>query len=277
MEISWIESVIYGFIAGLTEILPVSSHAHQNIMHSLFGLTDGLAFLRFSASVGAFVAFLFSMWPLYGRMQREYQISKTRRRNRSKTANMLYVFDWNIVKTACIPLIFGCLIYSAAIRWQSMVPLVSLLLVVNGFILHIPQHFAKGNKDSRTMSRLDGMLIGLASVLGYLPGISRIAAGLSVSSLRGADGQQSLKWSLLLSAPALMLALLVDIFAFMGSEVAAPDSKFLIKLIVTAATSCIGTSVGIGMIKKILTRNSAESFSYYCWGAALFSFILYLY
>ena len=59
MEISWIESVIYGFIAGLTEILPVSSHAHQNIMQSLFGLTDGLAFLRFSVSVGAFVAFLF--------------------------------------------------------------------------------------------------------------------------------------------------------------------------------------------------------------------------
>ena len=65
MEISWIESVIYGFIAGLTEILPVSSHAHQNIMQSLFGLTDGLAFLRFSASVGAFVAFLFSMWLIY--------------------------------------------------------------------------------------------------------------------------------------------------------------------------------------------------------------------
>ena len=127
------------------------------------------------------------------------------------------------------------------------------------------------------MSRLDGLLIGLASVLGYLPGISRIAAGLSVSSLRGADAQQSLKWSLLLSAPALMIVLLVDLFAFAGSDLAAPDSLFLLKCVVVAAASCIGTSVGIGMIKKILTRNTVEVFSYYCWGAALFSFILYLY
>ncbi len=277
MEINWIESIIYGFIAGLSEILPISSHAHQSILQSLLGLTDGLAYLRLSVTAGSLVAFLFSLWPLYSRIRREYRISKSKRRKRSKAANMQYVFDWNVITVACIPLLLGGFLYKTVSGWQDKVPVVSLLLAVNGLLLHLPQYFAKGNKDSRTMSRLDGMLLGTGSALGYFPGLSRIAAGLSVSSIRGADGQQALKWSLLLSAPALAVMLLLDAYAIAVSDIAAPDSLFLIKCLIVAATSCVGTSTGIGMMKKLLTRGTHENFSYYCWGAALFSFILYLY
>lgn len=277
MEITWIESIIYGFVAGLTEILPVSSHAHQGILQSLFGITEDIALLRFAAALGALTAFLFSLWPLYGRMRREYKISKSRRRKRSKAANMLYVFDWSVIKTACVPLILGGLLYKAISHWQDAIPVVSIFLAVNGFILHLPQYFAKGNKDSRTMSRLDGLLLGIGSALGYIPGVSRVAAGLSVSALRGADKQHSLKWSLLLSAPALAVMLLIDVFSIAASDFAAPDSLSLLKCFLIVIASCIGTGSGIGLIKKLLARNSAESFSYYCWGAALFSFILYLY
>lgn len=277
LEISWLESIIYGLIAGLAEILPVSSVAHQSILHSLFGLTDHLAYLRLCANLGALIALAFSLWPLYARIRRECRISRSKRRKKSKTINMQYVFDWNMVTTACIPLLLGGILYSKISGWQEMVPLISLFLAINGLVLHLPVYFPKGNKDSRTMSRLEGILLGIGSVLGYFPGISRIGVGFSTASIRGADDHQALKWSLLLSVPALAVMLAVDGYRIFAAGSGSPDTLFLLKCLLIAVSSCIGTSVGIRMMKKLLLRTSPDSFSYYCWGAALFSFILYLY
>ena len=38
MNMSWFESIIFGLFSGLTEFLPVSSSAHQQIMMHLFGV-----------------------------------------------------------------------------------------------------------------------------------------------------------------------------------------------------------------------------------------------
>ena len=190
---------------------------------------------------------------------------------------MQYVFDGNLIKAACIPLALGIILYSKVSHWQEMVPLVSLLLAVNGLILHLPGYFAKGNKDSRTVSRLDAVLIGIGAALGYLPGISRMAAGLSLSSIRGADGHQAFKWGMLLSAPALAVMLCVDCYGVLAGNAGVPDASFLLKCFVVFAFACLGTGLGIRGMKKLLMRTTPESLAFYCWGAALFSFILYLY
>ena len=279
LDISWFESVIYGLVAGLSEILPVSSAAHENILHSLFGITDGMEYLRLAVTAGSFVAFLLSMWPLYARIRRETRISNSgrRRKKKTKSANMLYVFDGNLIKTACIPLILGGILYSRIAHWQNMIPVVSLLLVMNGVVLHLPGYFAKGNKDSRTLSRFDGVILGLCSALGYFPGVSRVGAGLSACALRGADGQQALKWAMLLSAPALAMKFLVDGYGILAGDTGTPEAMFLLKCFLAFGFACVGTSIGIRGMKKILDRTTFESFAFYCWGAALFSFILYLY
>ena len=44
MKLSWLESLIYGVISGLTEFLPVSSVAHQAIVLRQSGLPGGAPF-----------------------------------------------------------------------------------------------------------------------------------------------------------------------------------------------------------------------------------------
>lgn len=277
LDISWIESFFFGIISGLTEILPVSSQAHQSIMLNLFGVTQPHGLLGLSVSAGALAAVLASTASTFKRIRREFALSRSKRRGKKKSVNLQSVFDWNFFKTACIPIFISLFVYGQIRSWRELMPVVSLMLVLNGFILHLPMYLSKGNKDSRSMSGLDGLLFGISSALGLLPGISRIGAGASSAAARGADTQQAFKWSLLLSVPALAGLLLVEGASVLSAGLSGTETVFFLKCVFTAAMSCLGTNIGIRIMKAVSVRTGFEAFSYYSWGAALFSFILYLY
>jgi undecaprenyl-diphosphatase len=275
MEINWLQSILLGCISGLTDILPVSAQAHQSILLNLFGIYEYDPLFGFAAMGGSLLVYFFAVSSLFKRIRKDYRLSRSSRRKRA--VNMQNVFDMNLLRTACIPLILGLLLYKKVSGWQQLAPVLSLFLAVNGVVLYIPSYFAKGNKDSRSMSGLDSLMIGVGSVLGYVPGISRIAACVSSATLRGADPQQALKWGLLLSVPALLGMFLLEGYGILSAGLSVPEMGTTLKCLIVAVTSAIGTGIGIGMMKKLILRSGLEGFAYYCWGAALFSFILYMY
>lgn len=77
MDISWFEAFLYGMIAGLTEILPVSSQAHQSILSNLFGIIQPHGLLGLSALTGSFFAVFISCASTIKRMLRESALAKT--------------------------------------------------------------------------------------------------------------------------------------------------------------------------------------------------------
>lgn len=277
LDISWIESIVFGIISGLTEILPVSSQAHQSILLNLFGVSQPNGLLGLFALTGSFLAVLASTASAFKKMRREFALSKSRRRRQKKAVNYQTVFDWNFLKTATVPVILSLLLHGKISSWRELMPVVSVLLAINGLVLYVPSYLSRGNKDSRSMSGLDGLLFGLGSSLGLLPGFSRVGSGFSTALARGADGQQAFRWCLLLSVPALAGLICVEAFAVFSGELSGLETQFLLKCVVTAITSCIGTNIGIRIMKAVAGRSGLEGFSYYSWGAALFSFILYLY
>ena len=277
MEISWMESFFFGIISGLAEILPVSAQAHQSILLNLFGITDKHPMMTLATMIGSVIAVAVSVSSVFQKIRRDYKLSSRSTRGKKRIVNPQNVFDMKLLRTAVIPLLLGLFLYSKVKHWRDMVPIMALLLALNGLVLYVPSYFAKGNKDSRSMSGLDSLLIGVGNVLGYLPGISRMASGFSFATIRGADSEQAFKWSLILSVPALLGMICLDGYHIAASGMGATDSVFLVKCLVAAIASCIGTGMGIGMIKKLITRMGLEGFSYYCWGVALFSFILYMY
>lgn len=277
MDIDWIETLLYGIVSGLTEFLPVSAQAHQLILLNLFGENDTHALMDMFVRLGSLAALLLSSVSLIRRSYREYKLSRVPKRRRKRELNMQSVLDIRFVKMACIPLIAGFFLYPRTMQWNSSLPLVAVFLLLNGIILYIPMYLAKGNKDSRNMSSLDGILFGLGAALSFLPGVSRVGASTSIAAARGADTQQALKWSLILSIPALAGLICFDLYAVMTGSLTGVDLVFILKSVLGGVASYLGTSLSIALIKTITVRSDFSGFSYYSWGAALFTFILYLY
>ena len=126
------------------------------------------------------------------------------------------------------------------------------------------------------MSALDATLFGFGSALSVLPGVSRVGASSSFAVARGADIQQAYKWSLLISIPAIAVWMCFDLYALFTAGFGDLGFQFLMKCVAGGLFAFGGASTAIASMKFITVRLGLSGFSYYSWGAALFTFILYL-
>ena len=276
MNISMIESLIYGLVCGFAEFLPVSSQAHRNILNCLFGVDQEEPLMVMFLHIGALLALIISSMSLLQRLQREMEIKRLARRRSRRQPDELALLDMSIVKTACTVLLIGFVFYFEAAVLHGNLPMVAIFLVVNGLILHVPLYLPKGNKDARTMSRLDAVLLGLGSALAMLPGVSRVGVSTSVGISRGAAPQNAYKWALLISIPALVVHIVLDLVGVVSAGLGQLDFSFILQCIMCGCAAYIGAIGAISLMKMIVYRSGIENFSYYCWGAALFTFILYM-
>ena len=226
--------------------------------------------------IGALLALIISSMSLLQRFQREMEIKRLARRRSRRQPDELALLDMSIVKTACTVLLIGFVFYFEAAALHGNLPMVAIFLVVNGLILHVPLYLPKGNKDARTMSRLDAVLLGLGSALAMLPGVSRIGVSTSVGISRGAAPQNAYKWALLISIPALVVHIVLDLVGVVSAGLGQLDFSFILQCIMCGCAAYIGAIGAISLMKMIVYRSGIENFSYYCWGAALFTFILYM-
>ena len=276
MNITMIQSILYGLVCGFAEFLPVSSQAHRNILNCLFGVDQEEPLMVMFLHIGALLALIISSMSLLQRLQREMEIKRLARRRSRRQPDELALLDMSIVKTACTVLLIGFVFYFEAAVLHGNLPMVAIFLVVNGLILHVPLYLPKGNKDARTMSRLDAVLLGLGSALAMLPGVSRVGVSTSVGISRGAAPQNAYKWALLISIPALVVHIVLDLVGVVSAGLGQLDFSFILQCIMCGCAAYIGAIGAISLMKMIVYRSGIENFSYYCWGAALFTFILYM-
>jgi len=125
------------------------------------------------------------------------------------------------------------------------------------------------------MSRLDGLLIGLGGAISTVPGISCVGAGVSVATVCGADKNYALSMSLLMAIPVTIGYIAFDILALMSAKVAF-SFGILLNCLLVAAAAFVGVFVGIRVLRVVVSNFRMSVFSFYCWGMALLTFILYL-
>ena len=95
--------------------------------------------------------------------------------------------DWRLLLTMLVPTALGVYVYQYVTAWQSNLLLIALFLFLNGVILYTPQFLPSSNKDSRTLSRIEGLLMGLGGTVSVLPGISALGSAVSMGSVCGVE------------------------------------------------------------------------------------------
>lgn len=269
MNIGFLESIIYGFVSGLTEFLPVSSAANQQVLLYLFGADTPDPVRNFFVHIGLLLCVFTCSRTLLEAIKRERRYS-SRARYQSRASA-----DADFSKAAALPLILCMLVVRFMVNIKASLILTSLFLILNGLIIFLPDRMMKGNKDAGLMTPFDSILIGSIGGLSVLSGFSRFGCTYSVSVARGASKAHAFTWSLLLSIPAIVCVCFFDVVSMFTGPTTAFWSNFFSYLL-SGITAYGGAYLGISVIRSLTGRAGLSGFAYYCWGLSLISFFIFL-
>lgn len=270
------ESIIYGIVSGLAEIFPVSAQANQMVLRQFFGVAQKEPIRDLLVHIAIFAAILLACRGMFAKIRREQVIAHRMRRNPSQIRTLKGVYDMRLVRTAAPIMLVGMLGNLLFKDIYQNRPLFSLLLLINGALILIPTYMHQGNRDARTMTGLDGMLIGFAAALSAIPGISRNGVIMFMTLIREADKNNGVIWALILSVPAMVMLALLDIIAMFTVGIGSITLMVLVGYLLSMVFAFIGAYFGVTFIRMLITRSDYSVFAYYDFGLALLSFVLYL-
>ncbi|MBO4938320.1 MAG: undecaprenyl-diphosphate phosphatase [Oscillospiraceae bacterium] len=276
MDLNFFQSLIYGLIAGLTDILPVSAQAHRLILLKIFGGDSESAVLRLMIHLATLGALYYCCRGQILRIMRQQRLSRIPKRRRKRPVDMRSIMDYRLLKTMLLPVLIGFVLYFKTSAIAASLMWTSVFLFVNGVLLFVPRLLPSGNKDSRSMSRLDGFSMGLGGAASALPGISSVGAAVSVAVVRGADRVYAVNMALLMHMAVTVGLIIFDLIAVFTGAAGTISFGILMGYLFAAIFAFGGVFLGIRIVRSIAVHMGFDMFAYYCWGAAFFAFILYL-
>ena len=266
-------SVIYGLLGGLFEFLPVSPDAHQALLLRLAGLGQPGYGMSLAVHIGALAAVIFSCFGKINKLALERRIAALPPRKRKRQPETVSLSELRLLKTAAIPVVLSCLLAAFFHSYLNRFWLMVIFVVLNGVFIALPHYLTRANKDARSISPLDALLIGLCSILGILPGLSRMGILISAGSIRGMDRNFCLDFTYLLAIPWLIALCVIDIAMLILQGPA--GAAFVHTLFALLASFGAGVA-GIRMMRFLVVKNDSEGFAYYNWGLAMLAFVIYL-
>jgi len=181
------EAILLGMLQGLTEFLPVSSHAHLILMSWFFGwggLVDSLTF-SVATHVGTLLALVSYFWKDWIALL--------------KTIRMKDGLAWHIIVATIPAALTGAIFYDTIAGMRSPVLIVFALSVVGVVMLLVER--TKKDKPFEKIGRKDAVIIGVAQALAFIPGVSRSGITIVAGLMCGFQREASARFSFLLAAP----------------------------------------------------------------------------
>lgn len=276
MNLNWFESVLYGLFSGLTDIVPVSSQVHKTLMLKVFGIKGHMEVMDLLVHLAIAAALYSSCRSDLNRMTRAKALSRIPKKKRKRPLDVRSMMDYSMLKTMLIPALIGLFFYQKGIAIRNNLILMAVLLLVNGIALYIPQFFTSGNKDSRTLSRVEGLLMGLGGAVSVIPGFSAMGITTSIGSVCGVDRKYCLNLTLMMN---LLLNIGFTVYGVMGvldKGFGTLSVMILLRYLMTTVIAYCSTTLGIRVMRHFADGDGYAVFAFYCFGLAMFTFVLNL-
>lgn len=185
-------AALLGLIQGITEFLPISSHAHLVVGQRLLGAEPGRFGLAFDVAVH--IGTLLAVLAYFARTWLDLLVGLFRGRWR-----MPLLLAIGTVPAA----IAGALLQETVEQQLRQVPVIVAALVAGSIAFLVAERVASRLRTLEQVGPMDAVLVGLAQAIALIPGISRSGITISAGLWLGLTRVEATRFSFLLSAPVI--------------------------------------------------------------------------
>lgn len=276
---SYISAALMGLLQGIAEFLPISSSGHLALFQRFFGMEnyeETQMFFTVLLHLGTLLSVFVYYWQDIWDMIREFflmlgALFTGRGRQGSGGAVPPARRMVLLIIVATLPLFLILPIKSKVEEAMGNAAFVSLALIATGFILFFSDRMAKGRKSARTATLADALIVGCAQALGTLPGISRSGTTISAGMLRGFDRSFAVRFSFLMSLPAVLGANILTLAEVLMEGTV--DLTLLPVFLVGTAVAAVVGYFAIRLVNLLCDKGKFGAFAYYCWGVGVVAFV----
>ena len=138
---------------------------------------------------------------------------------------------------------------------------VGFMLLLTGAMLFVCDRMRRGRKNGATMGAVDALLIGLCQAVATIPGLSRSGVTITAGVSRGLNRSFAVKFSFLLSIPAVLGANLLSLVKALKEGV---DLSLLPHFILGMAMAMVSGYFAISLLRYLVRKGKFGYFAYYC-------------
>ena len=269
-------AVLLGVVQGLTEFLPISSSGHLAILQNFLAIGDMENHMLFDVllHLGTLAAVVLAFWKDVREVVLELaRMLHLRRTPRGVKPNRRERRLIGFLILATLPLIPAAFASGLVESLYQNTFFIGFALIMTGFLLFAADRMGHGNKDERSCMTADALVVGLAQAVAVVPGLSRSGTTISAGLLRGFDRNFAVKFSFLLSIPAVLGA---NILSLVQAFSAGVEWRYVPMYLVGVACAFVSGYFAIYFLRLIVQRGKFGGFCYYCWGAGLVTLLLSL-
>ena len=268
-------SILMGIIQGVAEFLPISSSGHLALFQTFFGMEnmeEKYMFFTVLLHFGTLISVCMVYWRDIVDMIREFFLGIAALAGRKDTgvapppARRMVM----LIIIATVPLSVMVFLQDAVNQLFSNSIMVSCALLATGFILFFSDRMARGHKTAKNATVADALIVGCGQALAVIPGLSRSGTTISVGMMRGFDRAFAVRFSFLMSLPAVLGANVLEIKDALASNF--PIEELPMYLVGVAVSAVVGY-FAIRLVKSLSDKGKFGKFAYYCWAVGLGSLV----
>ena len=259
------KALILGLIQGLSEFLPISSSGHLANAGKIMGMnTEGPDLLSFNillhiaTLVAVFIAFYKDIKELiiafFGMLGDLFK-GKGLDLKEYPYRRLILLLIVGTIPAVISALLFGDIIENPAL-WQ-----IGIFLFITAILLFVSEKLSGGKKELNEMNYKHALCVGVFQGLGVLPGISRSGSTIVGGLFAGLSKKTAVRFSFLLSIPAILGALVLDI-----KDIFSAGNQILTipSVIVGMLAAALSGYFSIRFLLKLVEKSKLSYFSNYC-------------
>ena len=270
---TYLMSIVLGFVQGVAEFLPISSSGHLSLFQTWFGMeeTDNLfnVLLHFATLIAVCMVYWRDIVDMITEFFRGVGSLFDRKGNSGPVPPARRLVMMVILGT--LPLFLILPIEDKVESLGASNVFVGIALLVTGAILFVSDRMARGRKNARTATVSDALLVGCAQAVAVIPGLSRSGCTISAGMALGFDRTFAVRYSFLLSLPAVVGATLLKVIDVIRDGI---DPALLPKYLLGMVVAGVVGYFSIRLVNLLAQKNKFGKFAYYCWAIGVVAIAL---